>query len=108
VAPQQLIRANLPGEGQIIGALFFGAFFVSLMIYDVISGVLFVSGFDSQLSDIEVRPGRGGSWKDPPVPVRIKAKVFIYLLMLIFAIFLACHELPPLICSASSSVVVTN
>jgi hypothetical protein len=46
-----------------------------------------VSGFDSQLSDIKVRPGRGGSWKDPPVPVRIKAKVFIYLLMLIFAIF---------------------
>ncbi len=108
VAPQELLRVNLPEEGQIIGGLFFGAVLLTPMLYDVISGVRFLRGLDSQLDDIKLRPGRGGSWKNPPTPLPIKAKVFIYFFMLILAIFLAYHELPPLICRASSSVAVMN
>lgn len=88
VPPQQLLRVDLPDEGRIIGMLLLGAFFVSLILYDLVSGVRYLCGLDSQLNDIKFRPGHGGSWRGaPPAPLPIEVKFIVYPCMLMVAIF---------------------
>jgi hypothetical protein len=100
-----LIDQDWRTDKQLIGALFMGSFFIAMIVHDIISGIRFRCGLDSELNDLKLRPGHGGSYRkgNTTFPISRRGRFILYALLFMIAMLFVVHVAPRVMCSLPSS-----